>query len=292
MTEPLRAAIIMASAGRPALLAEVLADLDGQTAPLAARIVAVPDAASLPTPVPAAWRVVTGTRGLAAQRNAGLAELGDDADVVFFFDDDAVVRADYVEQGLAYFAAHPGVLGITGRVIADGASVAEVPRAEADRLVAASFDEPIRGTGTPSRTLYGCNFAFRRSAVPELGFDGRLPLYSWLEDHDFARRLMRHGELAKVDDCVIVHRGADSGGRTNHVRLGYSQFMNPVYLRRKRSFPMWLAAWEIFRPTAKNVACSIAGGQRSWRRERLHGNLLAVGDVLRNRITPERITEL
>lgn len=292
MTEPIRAAIIMASAGRPQLLGEVLNDLAAQTVPVAALIVSVPDAASLPSPVPDGWRVVTGTRGLAAQRNAGLDELGDEADVVFFFDDDAVVRSDYLEQGVAYFAAHPRVLGITGRVLADGASVAEVPREEAERLVAASFAEPLVATGTPSRTLYGCNFAFRREAVPELRFDGRLPLYSWLEDHDFARRLLRHGELAKVDDCVVVHRGADSGGRTNHVRLGYSQFMNPVYLHRQRSFPLWLAAWEIFRPTAKNLVNSIVGGERGWRRERLRGNLLAVGDVLAGRITPERITEL
>ena len=42
--------------------------------------------------------------GLAAQRNVGVRAVPD-ADVIFFFDDDAVVRADYVERAVAVFAA-------------------------------------------------------------------------------------------------------------------------------------------------------------------------------------------
>jgi GT2 family glycosyltransferase len=152
--------------------------------------------------------------------------------------------------------------------------------------------ETPSGQWTQTRVLYGCNFAFRVSADPTIVFDSRLPLYSWLEDHDFARRLMRSGKLAKVDDCVIVHRGASSGGRQAHRRLGYSQMMNPIYLWRKGSFPLWLAAWEIFRPTAMNVARSIGGSQAPWRRERLAANWMALGDALRGRVTPERILEL
>ncbi|WNM28402.1 glycosyltransferase [Demequina capsici] len=291
----LHAGIVLASAGRPALLSDLTSRLAHQTVSPVARVVSVPDEASLPPDLDSGWTVVTGTRGLAAQRNAGLAALGPDADVVFFFDDDAIVRRDYLEQGLAFFAAHPEHVGLTGRVLLDGAAsrtYGEVDLAEADRLVAESEHEPLTGAFRAGRTLFGANFAFRRSAVPDIEFDPRLPLYSWLEDHDFARRLMRHGPLAHVDDCVIVHRGAASGGRTNHVRLGYSQLMNPVYLQRAGSFPRWLATWELFRPIAKNVAASVGGPQADWRRERLRGNGLALGDVLRGRITPERITSL
>ena len=289
----MRAAVVIASVGRPEILAAVMRDVDAQTHPVTRRVVSVPTESSLPVEV-GAWSAVVGTRGAAAQRNVGIDALNDEIDVVFFFDDDAVVRSDYVENALALFERSPDVVALTGRVLLDGAarSTGEISQDDAASALAASWAQPLTGGTAPRRTLYGCNFAFRISAVPDIRFDGRLPLYSWLEDHDLARRLMRHGKLVWTEDCVIVHRGASSGGRTNHVRLGYSQFMNPVYLAKKGSFPRWLAAWEIFRPTAKNVAYAVAGAQAGWRRERLKGNLLAVGDSIRGRITPERIVDL
>jgi GT2 family glycosyltransferase len=132
----------------------------------------------------------------------------------------------------------------------------------------------------------------RVSAVPQLRFDARLPLYSWLEDRDFAGRLMRYGTLAKVDDCVMVHRAAASGGRQSHMRLGYSQVMNPIYFTGKGSFPLWLTAQQVFRPVAKNIVLSMAGPAKHWRRERLRGNGTAGWDVVRGKITPERIVDL
>ena len=211
------------------------------------------------------------------------------ADLIFFFDDDAVVRPDYLQCATDVFARRPDVVGLTGRVLLDGASGAEVGRSEAVDALRQSFESPLTRTEEHSRTLYGCNFAYRASAARELRFDDRLPQYSWLEDHDFARRLMQVGALVRAPDCVIVHRGAKSGGRQAHTRLGDPQVMNPAYFVRKGSFPVWLAAWEIFRPAAKNIALAVAGSQRRWRRERLSGNLLAVRDLASGRVTPERI---
>ncbi|GIG53426.1 glycosyltransferase family 2 protein [Demequina activiva] len=289
----LSAAVAFATAGRPDVVAQAMADIDQQTHPVVARVLSVPDEDSLPSSTQG-WTVVTGPRGAAAQRNTALAALPEDVDVVFFFDDDAVIRQDYVAHAMALFAQDDDVVGLTGRVLLDGAahSVGEVPRDAALDAIEASRDVPATQRVRRLRTLYGCNFAFRRSAVPELRFDARLPLYSWLEDHDFARRLMRHGTLVGAEDCVIVHRGVSSGGRTNHVRLGYSQLINPVHLARSGSFPVWLAAWEIFRPTSKNLAYAIAGPQASWRRERVRGNVMGLGDAIRGRITPERILDL
>jgi GT2 family glycosyltransferase len=287
----LKTAVVLASAGRSALLAEAMMNVDRLDGEDIARVVSVPDEASLPETVPSGWQVITGTRGLAAQRNAALAALHGNP-IVFFFDDDAVVREDYIIEGLAFLRANPELVGLTGRVLIDGASTNEIPKAEAIEALEASRLLPPSGGWRFTRELYGCNFAFRMSAAPQLRFDNRLPLYSWLEDHDFARRLMRFGPLAEVDDCVIVHLGAASGGRAAHVRLGYSQLMNPVHLWKEGSFPAWLAAYQIFRPAAKNLLRSVVGSDRSWRRERLRGNALAVRDMLGGRITPERILDL
>jgi GT2 family glycosyltransferase len=281
---------VLASAGRPTLLAEALRTCSDQVGIVYRGVVSVPDELSLPDDrtLLADWRVLVGTRGLAAQRNAGLDAIGD-ADVVAFFDDDAVLRPDYLSNALAFLQRHPEVVALTGRVLRDGATSGEVPADEAASALAASAEEPPVGTWRRTRELYGCNFVVRAAVAHFERFDERLPLYSWLEDHDFARRCLRRGGLAKVDDCVIVHRAAASGGRQAHRRLGYSQLMNPVYLCRKGSFPVWLAAREILRPVAKNVVYAVAGSARSWRRERLAGNLTAAVDVIRGRLTPERI---
>lgn len=234
---------------------------------------------------------MSGARGLTAQRNAGV-DAVDGADVVAFFDDDAVVRPDYLAQATRFLDAHPEVLALTGRVLLDGATTGEIDRVTADESLAQSAADRNFGAWRGSRELYGCNFVVRLTDAPRLRFDERLPMYSWLEDHDFARRMKKFGPLAKVDDCVIVHRAAASGGRQNHPRLGYSQVMNPVYLLRKGSFPAWLAAEQLLRVVAKNLVLSIAGHESRWRRERLRGNALAARDIVRGRLTPERITEL
>ena len=289
----IRLAVVLASAGRPALLAEVLRCCSAQFDVDFLGVVSVPDEASLPEDraLLADWQVVTGTRGLAAQRNAAL-DVIQDADVVAFFDDDAVLRPDYLRNAVSFLDQHPEVVALTGRVLRDGATSGEVSAAEAAEVLARSAAEPPTEAWRRTRELYGCNFIARGGVARRERFDDRLPLYSWLEDHDFARRCMRHGQLAKVDDCVIVHRAAASGGRQAHRRLGYSQLMNPVYLFRKGSFPLWLAAWEAFRPVAKNLLYAVAGGSRYWRRERLGGNLAAAADVVHGRLTPERIRQL
>lgn len=286
-----RIAVVMASANRPDLLGEVLADLERQTRQDFTLVVSVPDRDSLPArPLPDGALVVH-DRGLAAQRNAGLAAVPG-ATHVFCFDDDAVIREDYLERAVAFFRAHPEVVALTGRVLVDGATGEAIPRAEADRALEESLRAPLTGEWAPSRELYGCNFAFRPDAMAGERFDPRLPLYSWLEDHDFARRAMRHGSLAEVQDCVIVHRGVKSGGRMAHERLGYSQVMNPAYLHHVGSFPLWLTAYETLPRLGKNAVLSVRGAEAAWRRERLRGNLLAVADIARRRFTPERILDL
>jgi GT2 family glycosyltransferase len=289
-----RVAIVLASANRGELLGEALRTCDAQRGVAFTGIVSVPDESSLPSDrtLLSGWTVVSGVRGASAQRNAGLAVLPPETEMVAFFDDDAVLRSDYLAQAVRFFDAHPDVQALTGRVLLDGATTGEIDRDVAATTIDQSFLEGESRRWRPTRELYGCNTVIRAAPVRELKFDERLPLYSWLEDHDLARRLMRLGPLAEVDDCVIVHRAAASGGRQSHVRLGYSQVMNPVYLARKGSFPTWLAAQQIFRPMAKNIVCSVAGSSAAWRRERLRGNAKATGDIIRGRITPERIVTL
>lgn len=291
--------VVIASAGRAALLGLLLADLRQQTRPPSAVVVAVPGPEHLPADLPGHVRVVHGS-GAAAQRNAGIdaaldpADGSRPADLIFFFDDDAVLRADYLERAVAFLADHPEVVGVTGRVLRDGsgASAPEVPRHEALAALAASATGPPLGTWHPVDELYGCNFGYRTGPDPSLRFDARLPLYSWLEDLDFAGRLLRHGQLAKADDVVAVHLGVASGGRVAHHRLGYSQVMNPAYLRRKGTIGWRRLGYEVGPRLAGNALRSVRHPERRWRRRRLAGNLRALGDLARWRFSPERILDL
>lgn len=292
-------AVIMATRGRPSVCAEAIGYVLRSTLPAdwqLSGIVSVADASDAPEVADSDWAVVIGPAGLAAQRNTALAALDGTPDFVFFFDDDTVIRDDYLAVMISYFNAHADVVAVTGHVAADGAAEKrEIPLAEADALLQASTGARHARTIARHNALYGCNFGVRWSELSAARFDEALPLYSWLEDHDYARRAMRHGRLAKVGGAVMVHRGANSGGRTQHVRLGYSQIANPVWLYQKGSFPWWLAARQIARPVLANVVLGARGLRGStFRRDRLRGNLLAVRDLVANggRATPGRIVGL
>lgn len=304
MTDPLGehgpvAVVVLASAGRPELVGTAVRDLAGQRDPRFVVAVCVPDAASLPAGGLPDGVVLAHARGLPAQRNAGLAAAlaaAPGARTAFFFDDDSVVGAGYVGAALAFLDAHPGVVGVTGRVLLDGASGEEVGRDAAEAALAAhqaALDAAgPTGAWNPISGLYGCNFAIRLDGHAER-FDERLPLYAWMEDRDLSERLKRHGALAQVADCAVVHRGVRSGGRTAHLRLGYSQVMNPVYLHHAGSFAVSMTLLQVVPRVAKNAALSLVRGpQGASRRRRLRGNLLAAADAARRRYTPERVLDL
>jgi GT2 family glycosyltransferase len=234
-------------------------------------------------------QVLIGARGASAQRNAGLDAVAPDCETVVFLDDDAVPRDDYLEQAAIVFRAHPDVVGLTGTLLRDGAAEGSpVPLEDAVRALAAS--ERGGHALAEVRGLYGCNAAVRWSAARELRFDEALPLYSWLEDLDYSRRLAPLGRLMRSGACVAVHLGAKSGGRQQHRRFGYSQISNPVHLMRKRSITTPHGMKLVLKPFLANVLGSLRGVD--WRRARLRGNLLSAVDIMRGRITPGRITDL
>jgi len=292
--QQLSTAVVIASAGRPELLRQALDTVAAQEGVSFVTVVSVPDQRSLPEGLQSTERVrvVAGARGAAAQRNAGMRALDPGTQVVAFFDDDSVLRSDWLRNAVTFMSRYPEVVGLTGRVLLDGAVTGEISEDETVAAIAASWTEPVSGAWKRWEELYGCNFAIRLDLIGDERFDERLPLYSWLEDHDMARRLLRIGALAKVEDCVMVHRAAASGGRQSHRRLGYSQVMNPLYLWRKGSFSFPYAVGHLDKRLAKNSVLAVAGPEREWRRERLRGNLLALGDAARGRITPERILDL
>jgi GT2 family glycosyltransferase len=296
----LRLAVGLATAGRRAMMTETLRELERQTR--AADIVVIcpagPDdvdegmlgALNYPT------RVVRGGRGLCVQRNAILDALTGEADVVVFFDDDFFPCRDFLEQLEGVFTDRPDAAMVTGRVLADGITSPGIAPDEARAVIAKAEPETPSQRLRPVHNGYGCNMAARMAPIEQHGlrFDPALPLYGWLEDVDFSRRLAMAsgGKVLQSDACRGVHLGTKSG-RLQGVRFGYSQIANPLYIARKKGVltPVW-----VINQVMRNVLANIAGQLKPepWidRRGRLRGNIMATRDLIAGRMRPEKILEL
>ena len=235
--------------------------------------------------------IVTGPAGLTKQRNAGLAALPAGIDVVVFFDDDFVADAHWLAEATRTFQEEHDVVAFTGDVIADGINGPGLQFAEAQEILTAPTRSANRQWIEPF-SPYGCNMAFRLSAIGDLKFDERLILYGWQEDRDFAGALAKSGgRLVKCTDARGVHLGVKSG-RVAGDRLGYSQVMNPAYMFGKGTMSLGQVVAHMFRNVASNLARAPRPEPFVDRRGRLRGNFRAFVDLLRGRIEPERAATL
>ena len=292
----LRIAVGIATAGRRLVLAETLAELVHQTrlpealfvCPAAAADFDISQAAQLPFPV----RVVAGSRGLPAQRNAIL-EATQDFDVLMFFDDDFLAAPSYLAELDECFASHAMVVAVTGRVLLDGITGPGIGIAEA-KAALASYEPPTGDVPLVSRySAYGCNMAVRLAPIRahQLRFDENLPLYGWAEDVDFCRQLAPYGSIVQNARLAGVHLGV-KGGRTSGVRFGYSQIANPYYLWRKGTTRPGGALRQMARNVGSNVVRSLWPEPWIDRRGRALGNALGFADLIRGRLDPRRILDL
>jgi len=289
-------AIVIATKGRPAAVTEVVRLLERQTlAPSRVIISATGNSdieASLESSV-FPLEVIYGSASLTKQRNRALERLRHQTDIVVFFDDDFAPATTWLEHCAFAFAADAHMVGIGGLVLRNGANdVEQVSWEEAQRLIS---DPPPLPTGPPTfastRSLYGCNMAFRIAAIGDLRFDERLVLYGWLEDKDFSRIAGRTGRLVRYSGMVGVHLGMKSG-KVSGKRYGYSQVVNAWYLYRKKV----IGRKEVWPNLFKAI---VANGIKSFRPEksidrygRFVGNLVGVGELIRGRCRPERAEEL
>lgn len=283
---------VIATTGRPLIVRQVVSRLSKQSRPPDGVLVvgASPDDIAGLDGAFDILETMVARRGLCRQRNAALDHLGDRTDVVAFFDDDFVPAHDFLARLEALLKDQPDVVGATGILVADGAQTQPIGFDDAVDRLDRSGDRP-----TPNKSdclsLYGCNMAIRLSAAAGLRFDEKLPLYGWQEDVDFTHQLSWRGRLVRTSELTGVHMGARSG-KTSGKRLGYSQIANVVYLWRKGTMCPWLGERLLFQNIVSNVVRSIWPEHDIDRRGRLAGNLLALRDLMKGTIDPERIEAL
>ena len=229
--------------------------------------------------------------GLARQRNAVLDRLPANAQFIAFFDDDFYPHDDWLRVVHEAFRSDPTLACVTGHVVADGICGPGLTYDEAMRRLGSASPAAYPWV-TESYSPYGCNMAFRLSAIDGLRLDERLVLYGWLEDRDFgARTARRGGRRIKLGAALGVHLGVKTG-RVSGRRFGFSQVMNPYYLRRKRSMTTGDALRHALKNLAANTAKSLWPESYVDRRGRLLGNLIAIGEICAGRCNPETAERL
>jgi glycosyltransferase involved in cell wall biosynthesis len=286
--------VVVATLGRRQEAEDLAHDLTNQSEPPDSVVFCVIDDADGPQNLSLHTMCVVGCdrKGSCAQRNVGIDVVVDSCDVIVFMDDDFVPARDYFEQLRRFLALHPEAAGVTGEILADGATGPGLARDEALFLLSDSGSGGNSDRGFRERRgLYGCNMAVRTRALGELRFDEAMPLYGWLEDLDLSTRLSRRGKLYHVHALKGVHRGVKRG-RTSGIRFGYSQIANPVYLLLRGRIPMHYAAANLLRNLAANSIGVVRPEPWVDRSGRLKGNAIGIWDMLRGRLRPGRILEL
>jgi GT2 family glycosyltransferase len=224
-----------------------------------------------------------------------LALAGSRYSTIVFFDDDFVPSRFWLERMTEIFESRPDVAGLTGTVLADGTRTEGIKLDAAQAMVRLRDADPSHGGVLHEHFAYGsnvgCNMAYRYSAIRDITFDERLPLYAWHEDSDFRGQVERRGLFVRADELWGVHLGHKQG-RHYGLTLGYSQIANAVYLARKGTVPARFLADIAGRNLVINALRSFRPEPFVDRRGRLRGNLMALADLMRRRITPERILEL
>jgi GT2 family glycosyltransferase len=235
--------------------------------------------------------VVRGSPGLPAQRNT-LLSAAHKADVLVFFDDDFFPDETYLQAIEDLFRREPDVVMATGTVIADGILGPGLSPEEASRRLDGVGPRPTEHLEDVYNG-YGCNMSVRMSAVRalDLQFDEALPLYGWLEDVDFSRRLVSSGRIVRSSLLRGVHLG-NKGGRSSGVRLGYSQIVNPLYMVRKGTLERGRAYRQIGRNILANTLKALRPEPWIDRKGRLTGNLRGLTDAMRGQLDPRQVLKL
>lgn len=243
--------LIVATRNRPAELKRLLESVAGQTR--RPELVVVVDSSDGSVAALSEWGrggpAVDYVRhwppSASAQRNAGLARVPADFDLIGFLDDDAVLEPDAIEQMFAFWENAPGDVGGAGFNPLNQEWRLGVRRWRlAERLglysprpgaVAASgwqsvfgrVEQDLEVDWLPSGAV-----VWRAEVIRNRRFDEFFDGYSYLEDVDFSFGLRPAWRLFVVAGAGYYHYPAE-GGRVSARKFGRVEVRNRLYLVKK-----------------------------------------------------------
>lgn len=232
-------------------------------------------------------------KGMTVQRNVGMQIAMDHgADVITFLDDDFLPHKDYFRQISELFSSMLEISMADGDVIADGRSSIGYTFQEGIKLLS-GIDSSKHNQKKIMRisSAYGCNMSVRVSLIEDTKFDEKLPLYSWLEDLDFSLKMSKKGPIVRDYSLKGVHL-SNKKGRSNEIRYGYSQVINPIHIFLNNDLDLLKCLKFIFLPFFANIWKFYIPEPWVDRRGRLKGNLIAFLHIIKGRIDPTYIFNL
>ena len=268
-------AVLIATKGRPRLVADLVQQLHSQTRP-PDHIFVVGSHPDDLTPLDRSDSRLTcllGRKGRAARFNDAIMAADESYRYLVFFDDDFLPSRFWIEQALDLFNSSPDMIGISGQIVAGGADRRGVCPDDAQVIIDVRDGFPIESPSLDPRFgLVGSNLAVRHAAVGDVWFDETLPVGSWLADADFCARIAQRGRVGRAPQIYGVKmnpRLYREAGR----RIGLAQILNAAHLARKGSFSYSFTARFMARTIFANALLSFSPESHIDRGGRLLGNL-------------------
>jgi glycosyltransferase involved in cell wall biosynthesis len=286
-------AVIIATKGRVEILVATLKSIWLQTQAVEVYLAVASVADSL---ADNRVTVVLSPPGSSSQRNQAIRQVPPDVEYIAFFDDDVELHPSYLRNAIAYLERNPEVVAVSGKMLVDGG----ISRAAARKVIEEDrtwMHEPCLRDRGPYHLLYGCNMVARSAPLRATMFDENLPGFGYNEDYDLSIRLKEFGRVGRLNNCVGVHLQVLTGRVCGRV-FGYAFMANNWYLLRKGVChvpPPWsyvrFVAIIVFKRMFNNLRSALSGQLERDPWGQLHGNLLALCDILRGRCSPMRILE-
>ncbi len=250
----MRIAFITPTRNRPAHLDRMLQSLAAQSRqPSQVIVIDAGDASKFdatrqPDGLPVEYVRWTEAPTSALQRNAGIAQLRDDIDLVCFFDDDQELHPDAVEKMLQFWesASADIVAASFNEATYEDRRTLFWRRLGLGALLGLYSRKPGRVARSGWHSLYGkvdrnteCEWlsskalVVRRNLLNTYQFDPFFEGYSYLEDLEFTYGLSRHGRLMIVADALFDHHQPPRGADFNWHDFGRTEVRNRLYFVRK-----------------------------------------------------------
>jgi GT2 family glycosyltransferase len=221
-----------------------------------------------------------GRKGIAAQLNDAIALTEGRFKYLLFFADDFIPSRFWIERAVAVLESSKDIVGLTGRLLADGENSSSTSLDDALSLVDLYDGLPQTETNIVEPSpLRGCNMAVRRAAVGAIWFDESLPVSGWMEDADFSARVARRGRVVRSPALYGVQL-PPATPRTSGFALGFAQVVNPVYLARKGRLGAVSALVSITGNFARNALGALWIGASADDRRRFYGNIRGLGGLM------------